>query len=391
MTNGLRQVQALGQSVWLDDLSRTVLDDGTLLGLIRDDGISGITTNPAIFARALQTDGSYAKAITDAVSTGVVLIERIYERLVTEDVRRAADLLHPTYERTAKQDGYVSLEVSPHAADDAAATLIEARRLWRAVDRPNLMIKVPGTKAGLPAVRALIAEGINVNVTLLFSVARYAEVVDCHRRGLEDRAAAGQAVDGVASVASFFLSRIDTRVDELLDAQPGPAVGALRGQAAVGSAGMAYAGFLSATDNSAAWQKLARRGAMPQRLLWASTSAKDPAYHELKYVEPLIAPQTVTTLPSSTLDAVRHAGGFQADLRATANRSTGIAGALTGHGIDLERVADELEREGVRKFADAFDTLLDRIGELCDRALEGNAGVTSTSAERAGRGGAGGP
>lgn len=281
---------------------------------------------------------------------------------------RTADLLRAVYDRTGAGDGYVSLEVSPHLAHNTEATIEQARRLWVRVARPNLMIKVPGTKAGLPAIRALIAEGINVNVTLLFSVARYLEVITCYRQGLEDRAAMGQPLDRVASVASFFLSRIDTRVDGLLDALSGEAAAALRGQAAVACAGSAYAKLLAAADEPR-WNALAGRGAQRQRLLWASTSTKDPAYGELKYVESLIGPDTVTTLPMATLSAYRQRGEPVPRLNAALAQAARVEGALAGLGIDLEQAAGELERDGVRKFAEAFDALMARLSEARARAL----------------------
>ncbi len=367
MTNPLRRLEALGQSVWLDDLRREWLDDGTLQTLIRRDGVSGLTTNPAIFAQAVESTDQYLDDIAGQARSGAGP-EAIYEHLVIDDVRRAADLLRSVYDRTGGADGYVSLEVSPHLAHDTAATIEQARRFWDRVDRPNLMIKVPGTSAGLPTVRVLIADGINVNVTLLFSAARYAEVVDCHRQGLVDRAARSLPLDGVASVASFFLSRIDTHVDALLDATPGTMAAGLRGQAALACAGSAYAAFLAA-ESTAHWQALAHNGAQRQRLLWASTSAKDPAYAELKYVEPLVGPSTVTTLPLATLSAYRQRGEPARRLQATMTRAERITRALAACGIDLDRVAADLEREGLEKFTAAYDRLLERIDEARSQAL----------------------
>ncbi|MEQ8486751.1 MAG: transaldolase [Pseudomonadales bacterium] len=359
MTHALRRLRELGQSVWLDDLRRDYLEDGTLRGLIERDAVTGITTNPAIFARAVRESGGYRADIARRARAGAALGE-IYEGLVVDDVRRAADLLRGVYDATAAADGYVSLEVSPHLADDSGATVEQARRLWAQVARPNLMIKVPGTDAGLPALRSLLAEGINVNVTLLFSVSRYRSVLESHRQGLEDRMSAGRPLDRVASVASFFLSRIDSRVDALLDSMPGEAAASLRGRAAIASAESAYEHFVAAADD-VRWNVLAGHGAQRQRLLWASTSTKDPAYDEFKYVESLIAPDTVTTLPMATLIGYRQRGEPAQRLGAGTGEGGAISRALARLGVDLEEVAGELELDGVRKFAEPFDALMSQI------------------------------
>lgn len=365
MTNPLRRLRELSQSVWLDDLRRDYLEEGTLRGLTERDGVTGITTNPAIFARAVDESDRYLADIARRARAGAA-VGGIYEALVVEDVRRAADLLRPVYDATAAADGYVSLEVSPHLADDTGGTVDQARGLWARVDRPNVMIKVPGTEAGLPALRALVADGINVNVTLLFSVSRYRSVVESHRRGLEDRLAAGRPLARVASVASFFLSRIDTRVDALLDAIPGEAAASLRGRAAIACAAQAYEHFVAGAGD-ARWNALAGQGAQRQRLLWASTSTKDPAYDEFKYVDALIAADTVTTLPMATLMAYRQRGEPALRLGAGTGEGAAISRALSGLGVDLEQVAGELERDGVRKFVEPFDALMSRIDE--QRAL----------------------
>src|SRR5215831_14522145 len=309
LSNPLLELRKLGVSVWLDDIGRGMLDNGRLARLIREDGVAGLTSNPSIFAHSIMNDTTYAQRIArllPSASSGSAL----YEDLALADLRDAAALLRPLYDSTAGGDGYVSLEVSPHLADDSAGSLKEAQRLWQRLDIPNAFIKIPGTEAGIPVIRDLIASGINVNVTLLFSPERYRAVASAYMEGLAVRAAAGQPLDRIASVASFFLSRIDTAVDKLLDelaAHGQPAARMLRGKAAIASACRAYAIFEELTA-SAQWQALAARGARPQRLLWASTSTKDAAYSPIKYVEELVVPGTVNTMPLETIDAYRRLG-----------------------------------------------------------------------------------
>src|SRR5690606_11004858 len=299
-SNPLRQVHQLGQSIWLDDIRRSWLREGHLARLIADDALAGVTSNPAIFAKAIGEGAEYNDAIAALASVGRS-INDIYEALALEDVRAAADLFRSTYQAAGGGDGFVSLEVSPHLADDTQGTVAEGLRLWQAFNRPNAMIKVPGTRAGLPAITELIAAGVNINVTLLFSVSRYREVVDAYMSGLEQRVAAGKPIDKVASVASFFLSRIDTLVDAKLDQMNTPEAKARRGRAAIASARLAYQ-YYKQWVSSDRWRALADKGAKPQRLLWASTSSKDPAYEDTMYVEALIAPNTVNTLPPATVD-----------------------------------------------------------------------------------------
>ena len=361
----IKQLKDYGQSVWMDNLNRDILQSGELKRLIDERDVHGITSNPAIFQKAIAGNEVYDADIEKGIREGKS-VEEIYESLVFDDIRNACDTLMPIYEQTGGLDGYVSLEVPPSLARDNESTLKEARRYYKAIDRPNLMIKVPGTEAGLPALRALIADGINVNVTLLFSVSRYRSVVESHRQGLEDRLAAGRPLARVASVASFFLSRIDTRVDALLDANPGEAAASLRGRAAIACAEQAYEHFVAVADD-ARWNALAGQGAQRQRLLWASTSTKDPAYDEFKYVDALIAPDTVTTLPMATLMAYRQRGEPALRLGAEAGEGTAISRALSALGVDLEQVAGELERDGVRKFVEPFDALMSKIDE--QRAL----------------------
>ncbi len=362
--NPLLELKALGQSVWLDDLHRRWLEDGTLARLVEEDGLAGVTSNPTIFHKAISESHDYDSAI-DALARRGASASEIYESLVVEDVRGAADVLRLVYEQSMRRDGYVSLEVSPHLAHDAEATCDEAARLWRRMDRPNLMIKVPATRAGLPAIRRLIAAGVNVNVTLLFSVERYREVADAWLAGLEERAARGEALDRVASVASFFLSRIDVLVDERLDAIATPEAGALRGRAAVACARLAYEAYKTLIGTPR-WWAVAGRGAPPQRLLWASTGTKDARYSDVKYVEALIGPETVNTMPLKTLEAFRDHGRPALRLETGLEDASDLAPALARHGIALDTAAARLEREGVEKFIEPFD----RLHALIDRRRE---------------------
>lgn len=357
--NPLLQLRALGQSVWLDYIRRSLLEDGTLARLIADDGLAGLTSNPAIFHQAIAEHGDYDDAIASLARDGADATA-IYEALAVTDVRGAADALAPVYAQSGRRDGYVSLEVSPHRAHDADATVAEALRLWQRVDRPNLMIKVPATAAGLIAIRRLVAAGVSVNVTLLFSIARYREAAEAFISGLEDRAATGEAINNIASVASFFLSRIDSQVDRRLDALATPEARALRGRAAIASARLAYQAYLGLIDTPR-WLALAERGAQSQRLLWASTGTKDPAYRDVCYVEPLIGPDTVTTLPPETLDAFRDHGRAVACLEKDEDDARAVPGQLAALGIELKEIACNLEDEGIRKFVEPYDRLLDHL------------------------------
>lgn len=368
----LARLAALGQSIWLDDIRRAWLEDGTLARLVRDDAISGLTSNPAIFEKAIARSQDYDSAIADAVRQGCSGVS-LYERLAIEDVQGAADVLLPVFERTQGQDGYVSLEVSPHLAQDADATVEEGLRLWRAVGRRNLMIKVPATLAGLDAIRRLLSQGINVNVTLIFGLSRYAAVTEAWLAALEERRQAGQPLQSVASVASFFLSRIDTLIDPKLDAIGSPAAQRWRGQSAIACARLAYTRWeqLMASNR---WQTLAQSGAVPQRLLWASTSTKDPRYPDVKYVESLIAPYTVNTLPLETLDAYRDHGDPKVRIAEQLEDADAAPVALRALGIDLEEAAAQLEVEGLKKFVQPFDTLLAALDTRAREFTDDNSG-----------------
>ena len=364
VSNPLLELRKLGQSAWLDDISRRMLREGSLARLIRDDGIAGLTSNPAIFGNAITTDPEYAQPIAQLLRTCSSSLA-LYEELAIEDLRAAAALLRPLYDSSSGGDGFVSMEVSPHLAYDGPGSLSEARRLWERLQLPNALIKIPGTEAGLPVIRDLIAAGINVNVTLLFSPERYRAVARAYMAGLEARSAAGQPLGTVASVASFFLSRIDTAVDKRLDglaARGQPAARALRGKAAIASACRAYEIF-EETIATAQWQSLAAREARPQRLLWASTSTKDASYSPVKYVEELVVPKTVNTMPLETLNAYRRLGRPELRLERHIAEACDTREALERLDIDLEAVAQQLEREGVTKFIEPFDTMQNWLEE----------------------------
>jgi len=357
----------LGQSIWLDFIDRTILTDGTLVKLIEQDKLAGLTSNPAIFEKAISQDTAYSDDINRLNSTDVTT-ETIYSSLVLEDIGRAADLFLPVYTSSAGRDGYVSIEVSPLLARNIKASIKEARDLWGRLKRPNIMIKIPGTEEGLKAVRILLAEGINVNVTLLFSVERYASVLEVYLQALEQRHAQGLPLDSVASVASFFLSRIDVKVDAILDAavKHNPLLTAaheLRGRAAIASAALAYQHYQTVTQTSR-WQTLAKAGATVQRLLWASTGTKDPAYSDIKYVEPLIAVDTVNTLPRETLDAYRDHGEPALRIEQSIVDAHAVMAQLADLKIDMPVLMQDLEDEGIKKFVEPYSKILTTLKRM---------------------------
>jgi len=356
--NPLLELRKLGESVWLDDISRGMLEDGSLERLIKDDGLAGLTSNPSIFAHSIQNDARYAQPIA-ALLPRVNSALELYEELALEDLHEAATLLRPLYDSSGAGDGFVSFEVSPHLAYDAERSRAEAKRLWGRLNIPNAFIKIPATASGVPVIRDLIAEGINVNVTLLFSPERYRAVGEAYIQGLRTRAAARLPLGSVSSVASFFLSRIDTAVDAQLDAlvaRGQPAARRLRGKAAIASAARAYEVFEELTA-SVEWQGLAAQGARPQRLLWASTSTKDPSFSPVKYVEECIVPGSVNTMPLETLNTYRRVGRPELRLERHLADGSDTREGLERLGIDLEAVAAQLEREGVKKFIEPFDKL----------------------------------
>ena len=361
MANPLRTLQEYGQSAWLDFVSRDLLKSGELGRLIADDGLAGMTTNPTIFEKAVSASDRYDADIRLLADRGLDAA-RIFEALAIRDVQEACDLFQPHYDSRGGRDGFVSLEVSPELARDAAGTLRAAQRLWAAVGRPNLMIKIPGTAEGLQAIEQCLALGINVNVTLLFAVERYLQIMAAHLAGLETRLAHGRPIDRVASVASFFVSRVDSKIDPMLDALGGDARRQLRGTIAIANAQLAYARFQE-TVRGPRWQALAARGAQVQRPLWASTSTKDPAYPDVYYVEALVAPQTVDTLPPETLAAYRDHGDPQIRIGADASPAEQRLRALGGFGIDLAQVTRALEVEGIAKFAASYAACLDGVAQ----------------------------
>ena len=358
MINPLVRLGQLGQSPWYDFITRDLVTSGELTRLIRDDGLLGMTTNPTIFEKAIAGSDVYDADVRRLAGAGHSPAE-IVEAVAVADVRAACDLFAPVYARTHGRDGLVSIEVSPALAHDTAGTIREAERLWSAVDRPNAMIKIPGTREGLPAVTHCIGAGINVNVTLLFAVERYREVAAAYQDGLEVRAARRLPTERIASVASFFVSRVDTMVDPMLARIGGRAL-ELQGGTAIANAALAYGAFRRLTA-APRWTALAARGARPQRPLWASTSTKDPRYADLHYVEPLIAPDTVNTLPPETFAAYRDHGRPEARIDAELAAADARLAELARVGVDLAEVTARLEAEGVTKFAASYDSLLRSI------------------------------
>lgn len=369
--NPLRSLEQLGQSIWLDYIRRSLITSGELEQFIEQDGVRGITSNPAIFEKAIVGSTDYTRALDSLYQAGRTDPTSIYEELAIPDIQAAAELLRPAYENTKRRDGYVSLEVSPYLAHETESTIAEARRLWKAVGRENLMIKVPGTPEGIPAIRQLIAEGINVNVTLLFARERYEQVAEAYLEGLEMFAAKGGDLSKVSSVASFFVSRIDTLVDSLVAARLKQAstddrarLGSLQGKVAIANAKLAYQRYKE-IRLSARWQALQSKGAKTQRLLWASTGTKNPAYSDVLYVEELIGPDTVNTIPLSTLEAFRDHGKPRLSLEENLDAARATLRALEQAGVSLSQVTDQLLQEAVRLFADSFDKLLGALDRMC--------------------------
>ncbi len=367
MANPLIQLAGHGQSFWLDNISRDLIASGRLQRLIGEDGLKGITSNPAIFEKAIAGSTDYDADILRMAAQDRNAVE-IYEALAISDIRDAADQLAAVYESTDGADGYVSLEVSPELADDTDGTVAEARRLWAAVERRNVMIKVPATSAGIPAIRQLIGGGMNVNVTLLFSRDVYEKVAEAYIGGLEDRRAAGGCISEIASVASFFISRIDTLADTLLAERAAQSADRaerarfldLVGKTAIANGKTTYQRYktLYATPR---WNALARQGARTQRLLWASTSTKNPDYRDVLYVEELIGKDTVNTLPDETLRAFRDHGRLSDTLEADIGEARSVMENVEKAGISMDRVAEQLVEEGVKKFVDPFKKLIDAI------------------------------
>lgn len=362
MNERLRELQEAGQSVWIDSLSRDDLENGDLVRMV-EEGVTGVTSNPSIFQKAISSSSLYDDQLAE-VAESEKDPKEVFFKLAKTDIRDACDVLRPVYDRTGGLDGYVSLEVSPDLAYDTEGTIEEAQRLHEMVDKDNLFVKIPATEAGLPAIETMISRGKSINVTLIFSLERYRAVAEAYINGLEKFVASGGDPSGVASVASFFVSRVDTEADKRLDEAKNTE---LKGRLAVANAKLAYEAFREIFSGER-WEALAGKGANPQRPLWASTSAKDPEYPDLKYVEPLVGAKTVNTMPLETLDATKehakvHPGAIEEDL----GEARAVFEELEAAGIDYDDVTDVLEREGVEKFADSFDELIEGIKEKSRR------------------------
>jgi transaldolase len=366
-SNPLKKLESLGQSIWLDYIKRDLMSSGKLKQFIEEDGLKGMTSNPSIFENAIAKSNDYDQAIQKMKSAGKT-VDSIYEALTEQDVGDAADVFLSVYQETKGIDGYVSLEVNPNLAHDTEGTIIEARRLWKALNRPNVMIKVPATNEGLPAIQQLISEGININITLLFGLPHYKAVAEAYLAGLEARIAGGKSINNIHSVASFFLSRIDVLIDPLLEkmieqnnqnSNQDKLIMAkkVHGQVAIASAKAAYQIYKEIII-SARFKKLVAQGAQKQRLLWASTSTKNPAYNDVKYVEALIGPDTVNTVPMETLEAYRDHGDPHLLLEQDLDSVNQIFQILPELGISIDQVTEQLLSEGVEKFNKAFDQLM---------------------------------
>jgi transaldolase len=359
--------QQYGQSVWLDYIRRSLIAKGDLRRLVEEDGLGGVTSNPAIFEKAISAGDDYTADIEQSSKDSSLDAKAVFEKLAVKDIQDAADVLRPVYDRTATIDGYVSLEVAPDLASDTEGTMAEARRLWKMVGRPNVHIKVPATPEGIPAIRTLISEGINVNITLLFARSAYEAVAQAFIEGLEARAAAGGDLKHVASVASFFVSRIDTLVDSWIDAKLKSAPDAdkatlegLRGKVAIANAKLAYQSYKKIFAGPR-WEALAKKGAQVQRVLWASTGTKNPSYSDVMYVDELIGPDTVNTVPPDTLAAFRDHGRLRPSLEEDIPGAVAVLNTLEQVGISLKKATDELIVDAVKKFVDPYLKLLDAV------------------------------
>ncbi len=367
MTNPLLELKTLGQSIWLDDIDRGDLLSGRFGRLIDEDGLSGATGNPTIFEHSITHDTTYDEQIQQLIPEEKSAQE-IYEALAITDEQTVADLLSPAYERTGGQDGFVSIEVSPYLAHDTEKTLAEVRRFWHTIDRPNLMVKIPSTPAGIPAIRQALAEGININITLMFSLDNYRQVAEAYLGALEERLAAGKDISRIASVASFFVSRVDVLVDKLLQdkikatsaSAEQQKLKALQGKAAIANARLAYQEF-KRLFGTPRFEALRQHGAGVQRPLWASTGTKNLAYRDVLYVEELIGPSTVNTMPLTTLESFRDHGRVRLSVEEDIPQAQAVLAALEAAGIDYEQVTNQLQEEGVQKFIDSFRQLFQCI------------------------------
>jgi transaldolase len=369
MSNPLLELPKLGQSVWYDNMRRGLLTSGEFRRMVEEDGVTGVTSNPTIFNQAITASDDYDAAIRELISQGKD-VDDIYEALVVKDIQMAADILRPIYNRTEGRDGFVSLEVSPELAYETQATIDSARELFRALDRPNVLIKIPGTPEGVPAVEQCLSEGVNVNVTLLFGVENYEQVALAYIAALEKRAAQGRPIDRIASVASFFVSRVDTVVDKRLEERARAAgspqeiqrLESLMGKAAIANAKIAYRKFQE-IFGGVRFQALAKKGTHVQRCLWASTSTKNPTYSDVIYADGLIGPDTVDTMPQATLDAFRDHGHPVATLDQGLDEARETFRQLAEVGIDLRQVTDQLQVDGVQLFADSYRKLIQGLHE----------------------------
>ncbi|MCG7630736.1 MULTISPECIES: transaldolase [Gordonia] len=367
----LAELSAAGVSVWLDDLSRDLISSGDLADLIATKSVVGVTTNPSIFQAALSKGNAYDDQVNELAARGAD-VDATIRTVTTDDVRNACDVLAPTFESTDGVDGRVSIEVDPRLAHDTDATVAQAVELWKIVDRPNLLIKIPATEAGLPAISKVIAEGISVNVTLIFSVERYEKVIEAYLDGLDAAAQAGHDLSRIHSVASFFVSRVDTEIDKRLDAIGTPEAVELKGKAALANARLAYSAYQQVFEVESRFPDLLAKGARPQRALWASTGVKNPDYPDTLYVSELVAPNTVNTMPGKTMDAFADHGWVNTDsIIGLAAESQEIFDKIAAIGVDVVDVFKVLEDEGVSKFEDAWNDLLSATAEQLSAANKG--------------------
>ena len=352
----VKNIQNLGQSIWLDFFDRKIMSSGILQNFIDEDGVSGMTSNPSIFEKAIKNSSDYDEDIA-ALFKQKNSSDDIFLALAVNDIKRAADFFKPIYKKTNGDDGYVSIEVSPCLAHDTEGTINQARKLWKDINRNNVMIKIPGTLEGLPAIRHCIREGININITLLFDLQRYKQVIDAYILGLMDRVKVNLPINDVTSVASFFLSRIDVLIDPLLEKK---GLNELKGEVAIACAKKAY-DIYKHTFTSDEFKQLVAKGARSQRLLWASTSSKDPSFSDVKYVEALIGPETINTISMETLQAFNDHGRIENHLEVNLEKATYLLSSLKESGIDIKSITQQLEEDGIQKFNNAYDTLLDAI------------------------------
>lgn len=380
MSNRLVELMKTGQSIWFDNIKRSMLAEGELAHYVAEDDLRGVTSNPSIFEKAINGSEDYDEQMKGAIEKGLE-IKEIYEELVIDDIRGAADVLRPVYDKTKKIDGYISLEVDPRLAYDTQGTIDEASRLFKTVDRPNVMIKIPAAQEGLPAIEESIYRGVNINVTMIFSIENYEQVADAFIKGLERRAAEGKPVDGIASVASFFVSRVDTAVDKQLDELAAKKDGTgkselleMRGKAAVANARLAYQKFKEIFHGGERFAALRAKGAQVQRCLWASTGTKNPDYSDILYVETLIGPETVNTIPPHTYEAFKDHGDVHMTLEQGVDEAKEFIDNLDDHGIDMSAVTTKLQKDGLDAFVKSFDTLLDVISSKRDALAAGVKG-----------------